>query len=77
MFWGASGVRTAGMRPKDFMGTRELRQAQAELVGLDKPTTRGQPEGLAEVRLADSTSRSGEPITWGSGQQKWTCSWET
>jgi hypothetical protein len=25
---------------------------------------------LTEVRLADSTARSGEPITWGSGQQK-------
>ena len=29
------------------------------------------------VRLADSTLRSGEPATWGSGQQKLTCSWET
>ena len=26
----ASGVLTAGMHPKDFMGTREIRQAQAE-----------------------------------------------
>jgi hypothetical protein len=25
----ASGVRTAGMRPKDLMGTREIRQVQA------------------------------------------------
>lgn len=29
-----------------------------------------------EVRLADST-RSGEPTTWGSGQWKLNCSWET
>jgi hypothetical protein len=34
----ASGVRTAGMRPKDFMGTREIRQVQASLVRSDKPT---------------------------------------
>ena len=27
--WGASGVRTAGMRPKDSMGTRESHQVQA------------------------------------------------
>ena len=26
----ASGVRTAGMRPKDFMGTREIHQVQAK-----------------------------------------------
>jgi hypothetical protein len=40
-------------------------------------TTRGRPFGLVEVRLADSTPRSGEPITWGSGQQKLNRSWET
>ena len=33
----ASGVRTAGMRPKDCMGTREIRQVQASLVRSDKP----------------------------------------
>ncbi len=38
---------------------------------------RGGPDGLAEVRLADSALRSGEPITWGSGQQKLNRSWET
>jgi hypothetical protein len=32
----ASGVRTAGMRPKDVMGTREIRQVQAWLVRSDK-----------------------------------------
>ena len=41
------------------MGTREIRQAQAELVGLDKLTMRGQPEGLTEVRLADKYSEVG------------------
>jgi len=34
--WNASGVRTAGMRPKEFMGTREIRQVQASLVRSDK-----------------------------------------
>ena len=29
VLWDASGVRTAGMQPKDSMGTRESRQAQA------------------------------------------------
>jgi len=73
----ASGVRTASMQPKDFMGTRESRQVQAWLVGSDKPTKRGRPEDLTEVRLADRTRRSGEPTTWGSGQRKLNRSWET
>jgi hypothetical protein len=30
-----------------------------------------------EVRLTDSTPRSGEPITWGSGQRQLKCSWAT
>jgi hypothetical protein len=34
--WDASGVRTVGMRPKEFMGTREIRQVQASLVRPDK-----------------------------------------
>jgi len=46
-------------------------------VGSNKPITRGRPEDLAEVRLADSTPRSGEPITWGSGQRELDRSWET
>ena len=75
--WGASGVHTVSMQPKDFMGTRESRQAQARLVGSDKLNKRGRSEGLTEVRLPDSTSRSGEPATWGSGQRKLNCSWET
>jgi hypothetical protein len=29
VLWGASGVRTAGMQSKGFMGTREIRQVQA------------------------------------------------
>jgi hypothetical protein len=32
----ASGVGTAGMRPKEVMGTREIRQVQASLVRSDK-----------------------------------------
>ena len=52
----ASGVRTASMQPKDSMGTREIRQAQAWLVGSDKLKKRGRSEGLMEVRLPDSTS---------------------
>ena len=59
------------------MGTREIRRVQAELVGSDKPTRRGRSDGPAEVRLADSTLRSGEPITWGSGQQELNRSWAT
>ncbi len=67
--WRASGVRTAGMQSKDFMGTREIRQAQEVLVGSDKRDARGRSDGLAEVRLTDSTRRPGEPATWGSGQR--------
>ena len=74
---GASGVRTVSMQPKDFRGTRESRQVQAWLVRSDKPNRRGRSEGLTEVRLADSTARSGEPATWGSGQRKLNGSWET
>src|SRR3984893_1687623 len=46
-------------------------------VGPDKLARRGRSDGLVEVRLADSTPRSGEPATWGSGQQKMNCSGET
>lgn len=77
VFWGASGVRTAGMSSKDFMGTREIRRVQAELVGSNKRPTRGRPDGLAEVRLTDSTRRSGEPTTGGSGQRSVNRSWAT
>ena len=52
------------------MGTRESRQVQARLVRSDKPTRRERPDDLAAVRLVDSTRRSGEPATWGSGQRK-------
>jgi len=65
------------MQPKDYMGTREIRQVQAWLVGADKLIKRGGSEDLTEVRLPDSTLRSGEPTTWGSGQRKLNCSWET
>src|SRR5437867_10520602 len=65
------------MRPKEFMGTREIHQVQASLVRSDKLARQGGPEDLVEVRLADSTPRSGEPATWGSGQRKSNRSWET
>jgi len=57
------------MQSKDIMGTREIRLVQAELVGSDKLTMRGRSDDHSEVRLVDSTLRSGEPVTWGSGQQ--------
>ncbi len=75
--WDASGVRTAGMQSKGFMGTREIRQVQEDLVGSDERAARGRPDGLAEVRLTDSTPRPGEPATWGSGQRRVTRSKET
>src|SRR5215813_9214745 len=53
----ASGVRSACMQPKEFLGTRESRQVQAKLVRSDKPTKRGRPEDRMAVRLADSTRR--------------------
>ncbi len=74
---GASGVRTASMQLKDFMGTREVRQVQEVLVGSDKRDARGRSDGLAEVGLTDSTPRPGEPATWGSGQRRESCSKET
>src|SRR6266705_143150 len=46
-------------------------------VGPDKPLRRGRSDDLAEVRLADTTLRSGEPATWGSGQRKLNCSTAT
>ena len=45
-----------------------------KLVGPAKPIRREGSDDLAEVRLADSTPRSGEPATWGSGQRKLNCS---
>src|SRR5215475_14347685 len=65
------------MRPKACIRTREIRQVQALLVGSDEPARRGRSDGLAEVRLADSTPRLGKPATWGSGQRKVNCSTET
>src|SRR4051794_18915229 len=44
-----------------------------ELVGPAKPKRRERSEGPTAVRLADSTPRSGEPATWGSGQRAWNC----
>ncbi len=65
------------MLPRDSMGTREIRQAQAEPVGSDKPAKREWPDGLSEVGLAGSTRRQGEPVTGGSGQQDLNSSKET
>jgi len=48
-----------------------------KLVGSDEPATRGRLDGQTEVRLADSTLRSGETATWGSGQRKLNRSWAT
>jgi hypothetical protein len=62
---------------RDFMGTRENRQAQAWLVGSDKLNKRGRSEDLTEVRLPDSTSRPGELATWCSRRRKLNGSWET
>src|SRR4051812_41864691 len=45
-----------------------------ELVGPAKPKRRERSEGPTAVRLADSTPRSGEPATWGSGQRALNCS---
>ena len=61
------GFLPVSMQPRDYMGTREIRQAQAWLVGSDKLNKRGRSEGLTEVRLPDSTSRPGEPATWEAG----------
>src|SRR3954454_21617594 len=35
----------------------------------DKPPRQGRPNDWAEVRLTDSTRRTGEPLTGGSGQR--------
>ena len=70
-------MRTYGMSPKDSMRTREIRRAQAEPVGTNKPTKRGCSDGSPEVGLADSTQRQGEPVTRGSGQQDLSLSKET
>src|ERR1019366_1349306 len=48
-----------------------------ELVGSAKLIRREGPDGRVEVRLTDSTPRSGEPATWGSGQRWLNCSWAT
>src|SRR5215510_7271151 len=48
-----------------------------KFVGPDKPARRGRPDDRVEVRLTDSTPRTGEPATWGSGQRQVNCSWAT
>jgi hypothetical protein len=45
-----------------------------KLVGPAKPKRRERPDDQTEVRLADSTLRSGEPTTRGSGQRMLNCS---
>ena len=50
---------------------------QAKLVGSDELTMRERSDDHTEVRLADSTPRSGEPTAWGSGQQVMNRSIET
>jgi len=73
----ASGVRTYGMLLKASVGTREIRQTQAEPVGPAKCSKRGWLDGLSGVGLADSTLSRGEPGTWGSGQRDLNPSEET
>ena len=52
-------------------------QFKRKLVGSDKPTRQEGSDDRVEVRLTDSTPRSGEPATWGSGQRWLSCSWAT
>src|SRR5215472_1264226 len=47
------------------------------LVGPAKPMRREGPDDRMEVILTDSTPRTGEPATWGSGQRSLNCSWAT
>ena len=54
VLWSASGVRTVGMRSKGFMGTREIRRVQAELVGSDKP--KGEEDPNSEARQTGEAS---------------------
>src|SRR4029077_1415041 len=86
--WGRQYSRARrGERPGSFRGsyrrhaTKRISWEQGRSirfrrkpVGPDKLARRGRSDGLVEVRLADSTPRSGEPATWGSGQQKMNCS---
>src|SRR3954451_10420204 len=69
----ASGVRTAGMQPKDLTGTREIRPVQAQAC---RQAAKARTD-RAEVRPADSTRRTGEPSTRGSGWRQVTRSWAT
>src|SRR5258707_3176646 len=69
-------VRTACNQRVSWEQGRSIR-FRRKPVGPDKLARRGRSDGLVEVRLADSTPRSGEPATWGSGQQKMNCSRET
>src|SRR6516162_6517453 len=67
--WGAPGVRTATCNQR---GQREQGRSirfKRKLVGPAKPMRREGADDRVEVRLTDSTPRSGEPATWGSGQR--------
>src|SRR5262249_16066237 len=46
-------------------------------VGPAEPKRREGSDDRVEVRLTDSTPRTGEPATWGSGQRWLNCSWAT
>ena len=50
---------------------------QGKQIESDKPIKARMTGDLPEVLLTDSTLRQGEPVTWGSGQQKLNLSKET
>jgi hypothetical protein len=62
-----------------FTTLRFVKTHALSLLGTTRLLSRsgGGTDGLMEVRLADSTLRSGEPVTWGSGQQLLNRLWAT
>ena len=62
---------------KGFCGNKGDPSGSSLACRVRQAEKRERSEGLTEVRLPVSTSRTGEPATWGSGQQRLNCSWET
>ena len=63
------GFLPPACNPRDRREQGRSIRFKRQLVGPAKPMRCEGPDDRMEVRLTDSTPRTGEPATWGSGQR--------
>jgi len=71
------GFLPPACNPRDRREQGRSIRFKRQLVGPAKPMRWEGPDDRMEVILTDSTPRTGEPATWGSGQRWLDCSWAT